>query len=312
MILLMGSIKRGMFKAKKSIFAFILALPIFLFQAQRGYAAEQVSLAGQISTLEKISLSAQSSEERYDAFMLLARLYQLSGNSEASLKSLEGALIAIPGDGRALLETGRILISHGEYEKAEKFLAALLIKDHEREIMLEGRYLIALLEAFRSENTGPMLSLAEDGDFEAYRSAVYYILLKLEGNPAWELRLMTEFPLSPEAKIAKNPAFAARTPQWLLFPGRSAVVPGALPVLTVAPAPVTMPVPALLQAGVFSKEENARALTDRLKKAGFNSQIHARLVNGENRWFVNVLAGSDINLTMKKLKDAGFDSVLVN
>jgi hypothetical protein len=64
----------------------------------------------------------------------------------------------------------------------------------------------------------------------------------------------------------------------------------------------------LLQTGLFSQEANARALSDRLKKAGFDYEIIRRQVNNADYWAVTVPAGSDMNATIKKLKDSGFES----
>ena len=49
-------------------------------------------------------------------------------------------------------------------------------------------------------------------------------------------------------------------------------------------------------------------MTDVLKKAGFDTQIIARQLNGANYWAACVPAGSDMNATIRKLKDAGFES----
>jgi hypothetical protein len=64
----------------------------------------------------------------------------------------------------------------------------------------------------------------------------------------------------------------------------------------------------VLQTGLFSTEANARVLAERLKNSGFSNEIIRRQVNGVNYWAVTVPAGNDMNATIKKLKDAGFDS----
>ncbi|MDL2228902.1 SPOR domain-containing protein [Treponema sp. OttesenSCG-928-L16] len=63
-----------------------------------------------------------------------------------------------------------------------------------------------------------------------------------------------------------------------------------------------------LQTGLFGREENARAMADRLKNAGFSPSILRKSVNGNNYWAVTVPPGNDANYTMMRLKNAGFES----
>jgi len=287
----------------------VVFIIVFMFSFSFLAAAENtVSLASEISRLEKLGASSPSSEERHSAFLALARLYQLSGNNEAALKAWEGALKINSENGRSLLEKGRLLISLGEYEKAIDPLAALFSGSYSKELVLEGRFLIAQLDAFRSGNLRPLISLANDSDFSEYRRLIYYTLWKIEESPAWKAILSKDFPLSPEAKIAAGKALSAQTPLWILFPGRETLgltnpVPAAP--ATQAPAAIGGTV---LQAGFFSREENALALSERINKAGFQSIVQMRPQNGSNYWAVYVAYGSDMNAMVKKLKDAGFDS----
>ena len=281
-----------------------------------------VLLSDEISRLEKLSRNGTDAKARYEAFLALVRLHQLSGNPEESLKSLDAALAILPGGGLALLEKGRLLISLGEYEKAAEAVAALLTGDREKGVLLEARYLMALLEAFRSGNTRLLSALPEEGDFAKFRSGIYYALWRLEDNTSWKTRLIREFPKSPEAIIAGNLSFAAQTPLWLLFPGRDSVrltdasaaalaVEPTAPTVATTPAAAPTAVPtdgAVLQTGLFSQEENARDLVSRLQKAGFAPGLQQRLVNDVIFWAVIVPGGRDAGAVAKKLKDAGFDS----
>jgi len=296
----------------------ILFLLILLFSFSFLFAGENsVSLASEITRLEKLGASSPSSQERHSAFLALARLYQLSGNNEAALKAWEGALKINSGDGRSLLEKGRLLISLGEYEKALEPLSVIFTGSYSRALMLEGRFLIAQLEAFRSGNLRMLAALAYESDFSEYRRLIYYTLWKIEESPAWKSLLAKDFPSSPEAKIAAGKALSAQTPLWILFSGREnlgLINPAQAAPATMAPA-ATAPaqVPAapggmVLQTGLFSREENARALSDKINKAGFRSIVQMKPQNGINYWLVYVPYGSDMNVMIKKLKDAGFDS----
>jgi len=291
------------------------------------------SLAAEISRLESISSGSGGSSQsgaaqRHATYMELARLHQLSGNSEAALKAYEGALALSPGDGNALFEQGRLLISLGEYEKAAVSVSAMLRSSQDRELLVQGRYLGAMLETFRSGNTQVLVALADDPELYEFKSAIYYTLWKFTDLPSWKNRLITEFPQSPEAKIAAGAADSAITPLWLLFPGRdsltlSAPTPSqptasqAAPSSTSLPAAsASQPVPSeqmqVLQTGLFSREENAQALAERLKKAGFEILISRRQVNGNEYWAVYVPYGNDMNAAIMKLKDAGFESFPVD
>jgi len=283
------------------------------------HAAENpLSLSSEITRLEKIGASSVSSQERYDAFLALAKLYQISGNNEAALHAWDKALNINSGDGRPLLERGRLLISLGEYEKAIGSLAAIFTGNYAKDLLLEARFLFAQLEAFFYGNLRPLSALTDDTDFSEYHRIIYYTLWKIEQNPAWKALLTKDFPLSPEAKIANgasganSKAISAQTPLWILFPGREnldliASTPPATPTAQLT-APAAVSGSTVLQAGLFSREENARALSDKINKAGFQSFVQTKQQNGGNYWAVYVPAGADTNAMIKKLKDAGFES----
>jgi tetratricopeptide (TPR) repeat protein len=297
---------------------------VFLFVFSSLPAADNPqSLSSEISRLEKIGANSVSSQERHNAFLALARLYQLSGNNEAALKAWDDALKINSGDGRLLLERARLLISLGEYEKALESLAAIFTGSYAKELLLDARFLIAQLEAFRSGNSQPLAALADDADFSEYRRLIYYTLWKIEQSPAWKALLTKDFPSSPEAKITAGKALSAQTPLWILFPGREnldliasvpapqaaagAPSPAAVPAAVPA-APPAVSGAAVLQTGLFSREENARALSEKINKAGFQSTVQSKQQNGGSYWAVYVPYGADMNAMIKRLKDAGFES----
>ncbi|MCL2233834.1 MAG: SPOR domain-containing protein [Treponema sp.] len=275
---------------------FLIALSPLLSQ-------NAVSLASELFRLETLASGAAvnaavpTAQERHSAFLALARLHRLSGNREAALRAYEGALALFPDDGQTLLEQGRFLISVGEHERAAIALSALLGRERERQLMLQGRYLNAQLQAFRFGSTAYLAALAGDPDFAGYRSGIYYTLWRLTGNAAYRNRLVTNFPQSPEARIAAGTVQFAATPLWLLFPGRDSIVlsePSAAP-----------PSGRFLQAGLFSREANATGFAEQLRRAGFEPQIVRR---GSDRWAVGVNGGSDTNGMIRRLRQAGFEA----
>lgn len=329
----MGSINTSPGGIIRFVFVFSLAFfTAFNLFAQNEVSKSPVPVSAEISRLEKLAASpgaaAQGSRERYYAFTGLIRLNQLSGNTEAALNACERALSAFPNDGRILLEQCRLLISMGEYQRAEPILKALVSAEGDREFLIQSRYLGAQLEAFRSGNAAALSALADDPEFSGHRNSIYYTLWKLTGLPVWKTRLAAEFPQSPEAIIASGAMNPAPTPLWLLFPGRAEIsLSAAEPIRAstqpavqpVSPAPVapgkTLPETAspasaqtFLQTGLYSRVESARVMTEVLEKAGFKTQIVAREVNGANYWAACVPAGNDVNAMIRKLLEAGFES----
>jgi tetratricopeptide (TPR) repeat protein len=293
----------GVPRIRLAAFFFLFSLIPF-----HGFAQNAVSLTGEISRLERLAQSAPGSRAKYNAFLALARLHRLSGNSEAALAAYGGALAASPGDGRALLEQGQLFISRGENEKAAAAFRAIPAAG-DRDLLIRGRYLSALLEAFAS-NIQALSSLAEDNDFSEYRGGIYYTLWKLTGLSAWKNRLSAEFPQSPEAKIAAAAGVeSAPTPLWLLFPGREAPqVASSTPAVSSAPQPLNESAGSFLQAGLFGREENARALADKLRNSGFEPCVIRRQVNGSDYFAVGISGGRDVNAAISRLKDAGYDA----
>ncbi|MCL2205330.1 MAG: SPOR domain-containing protein, partial [Treponema sp.] len=63
-----------------------------------------------------------------------------------------------------------------------------------------------------------------------------------------------------------------------------------------------------LQAGLFSQEVNARTFAEQLTRAGFNSHVITRNINGRNHWAVGVGGGNDENAMLRSLQAAGFQA----
>jgi tetratricopeptide (TPR) repeat protein len=290
------------------------------------------SLAAEIGKAENLP---RNPGEKYQALLRLARLLQLSGDPErAAAVWLEAANTAPGGrDDRALLEGCRILIALGEYERAEEGIRAALTGGREKP---RAEYLAALAGAFRSGDDSALVRMAGEADFAPCRSEIYYTLWKISGGAQWKTRLLEEFPQSPEGMIAREAGGVspAATAHWILFPGRESVsvLPAApapqeaaasRPAASSPASPAATPVPApaaqapavsagasgaFLQAGLYGKEENALSMVEGLKKAGFDASLRRRTVNGTGYWAVSVPPGPDMNRTIRRLKEASFDS----
>ena len=289
----MGSIER--------LFFVSILLSCFLFSL---FPQNTVSLTSEISRLETLSQNPGNTA----SYLNLARLYRLSGNSEAALKVLDAVLAASPGDGRTLIEQAKLLVSIGEYEKALAGLYILNQTAKDEELLKQGNYLNALIDAFRSGNTHLLVSLAQDPAYLSVRNGIYYALWKITALEEYRGRLTAEFPLSPEAKIASGGVKPVHTPLWLLFPGRGGETFVTASIGTASAASVPPEKIGLLQTGLFSSIENANAMSDRLKKAGFETRIMPREVNNGNFWAVCVPYGQDMASMILKLKNSGFES----
>ncbi|MDR0312531.1 MAG: SPOR domain-containing protein [Treponema sp.] len=295
--------------------------------------AQSVFLAPEIERLERL---AANPAQRQDALYQLARLYQLSGNREKAFETWSAAINAQSGirDDNAWLEAIKLLISMGEYERASAELRTLISSASDWGIMESALYLSAQIEVFGNGNPNALSALVDNPGYAGLLSRIYYTLWKASDDAAWKNRLLGSYPRSPEAEIARdtNGVIAAITPQWLFFSPRDSSSPAA-PVIArqeVPPAPTVVATPTpvaptatavptaiadnsvMLQTGLFSVENNAKALAQRLLNAGFTSVITTRRVNGIDYWAVNVPAGQNVNRTIAELKNAGFDSFPVN
>jgi cell division septation protein DedD len=297
-------------------------------------------LGAEIQAIEQKLTPAATPAERHNALARLAKLRQLSGNiAEAAAHWLDAAA-ADPSDAAALVSGAYCLAAIGEWEKAATAIRPLLAAGRAGPAMLQAWFLDACLRAWSGGDASALAALAAHPDFAAMRPLIYYTLWQtLARNPgagtanaeSWKARLLAEFPQSPEARAAdsgndKNSPIvsAVQSPLWQLLPGRgdssapvaSAPTKPAAPAAPAvsAPQPSAPPAPTapasgvVLQTGLFSKEANARAQYDALRKAGFAAFITRKLVNGVEHWTVVVPEGQDQRKTIADLKKSGFDS----
>ena len=298
----------------------LFAIPIFILGLSVSLDAQGLLLAPEIERLEKQALIQ---DQKHEAATSLARIYQLSGNREKALENWVTAVSAEPGkvDYYALLEAVKLWISIGDYEKAGAELRAIIFSCTDEKILYSAQFLSAQLYAFRTGSGEPLSYFIQNPAYRLIQSRIFYTLWKTTENPCWKSMLLEAYPQSPEAEILKNNSSvsAAVTPQWLLFrprenPGSAAVVqtasvPAASPDQSAA---VPLAASQVLQTGLFSREDNCKALYDKLIKAGFSPEITRRSTNRGDLWAVIIKPGADINRTIRELKEAGFESFPVS
>jgi cell division septation protein DedD len=302
----------------------LLVLFLFFTGSRLFAQAAPILLSAEIAALEKkASDSKLSSPERKQALEKMARLFELSGNAERAAAAWgEAALAAVPGAGDLadLLQSGRCLAAIGDFDKAEAVIRPVLAAS-DKVLLVKARLLAAWIEAFKTGQTEALNALLSNPDFSGYKPGIYYAIRRISGasETALAARLLTEFPQSPEARIVRNdgPVNASPAVFWLLTgqpvstgrpveeavpSGVSSRIPSGVPSDAYSDRPV------ILQTGLFSREENARALAERLRNNGFTPVVSKKTVSGKEHWIVGVEPGSNPSQTMLLLKDKGFES----
>jgi hypothetical protein len=334
----MGSIsslflKRGALIAALCFALSGTALPLYAQNTGTVLLAGEIEAIGRIIQTPDVSAAGQR-----EALTRLARLLTLSGNLEGAADAWFRAAAAEPGsrDDMSLLEGIRCLIAMGQLETAEEQVRTILLTGSGQEAQLEARYLGSHIQAFQTGNGAVLATFLQSDEYADRRPSLLYSLWRVTGEAAWKNRLETEYPSSPEARIVRGlpseQVSGAPTAMWILLPGRDGVVleepvtggapavpaQGTAPQVTAVqpaqpdtPPAFVSPAPAprgMLQTGLFSREENAQAMAARLKNADFAALVTRRRVNGAEYWAVGVPPDENMNETILKLKNAGFES----
>jgi hypothetical protein len=266
---------------------------------------------------KKLGDPALSPAERRGNLIRRARLLTLAGNIEGAAQSWTDAAFAEPGkrDDGSLLAGARCLMALGEFDQAEAHVRTILLTGMEKLSLAGARFLNAQIEAFKSGGAAALEALTANPDYADIRPALWYTLWRISGAESYKQRLLEDYPASPEAGILRGALGSPALALWLLFPGRGDASLSAPRAAgpdreeAAAAAGTTEAAPAgMLQTGLFSGEENARAMAERLRNAGFSPVIRPRRVNDKDYWAVGVPPGQDMQQTIMRLKDAGFES----
>jgi len=288
---------------------------VVIFTVLGGFAFSQANppVSTEITALgKKASDSKLSEAERRETLETMARLYELSGSIKEAAETWEKA--AVPGASgyNAMLQSARCYTAIGEFDKANEALKPVLAAQGQP--VVKARLLGAWIEAFRTGKTEALNALVSNPDFAAYKPGIYYTIWRissdLEVKSAMTSRLLAEFPQSPEARIIRDDSRVSAMPTalWILSVVNFAAAPEQAISATQATPAAQTGSPVILQTGIFSREENARVLSDRLKNAGFSPVINRKTVHGEIYWVVGVAPGPDPFRTTLLLKDKGFES----
>jgi len=334
----------------KVVFAAVIAIILCSFLSPAVFAQTGLSLETELKKMEaSVSGKNISPAQRHEVLVRLARLRQLIGDIEGAARNWFEAAGAVPGsvDDDALLSCAYCLAAMGEWDRAVTALNPLLTKSP------RARFLNTGIKAIKTGDLSELAALADNPEYAQIKHEIIFVLWKLSdgsliasskgsmspftlggGSEMWRQRLISEFPQTPEGRLAAAESaslIAIRpSPFWLFAGGldslslASSPAPGFIPQQaaqttaaqsTAATEPVAaQPSPqstARLQTGVFSRQPNAQAQVINLQRAGFTPSLEQRTVNGNQMWAVTVPAGSDQTQTANALRSAGFDSFLI-
>ena len=281
----------------------------------RGEAQAISSLQAELAALEgRLAALPPSSVERNIVLRRLARLRSLAGDLEKAVENWTGAaFVSSPPDPASLLEAARCHIALGDYPSADRMIGLVLNGAAPPALLREAQYLASVSAAFRTGNTEALTSLLSAPAYAEKKSALLYMIWRIAADETARARLLAECPQSPEAAIVREtaPVDAPARPMWLFPGGREGIIVAeSFPLIPDPPPPPSAGEnrPTLLQTGLFSREENARSMMERLSGAGFGVIMNRRDVNGSVFFVVGVPPGDTVNTTIIRLRDAGFEA----
>jgi len=304
-----------------------LVCPVFVLISQTNVTS--VSMENEIKNLEKTTAAqGVSPAQRHDALISLARLRQLSGDIEGAARNWLEAAAAVPGqvDDDALLACAYCLAAMGEWDRARTALEPLFLKSS------RARFLYTSINAISTGDITALSEIASNPEYTNYKNEIYFLLWRtlrdikedVSSAETWRQRLITEFPQTPEGRLAAGGAANVSikpSPFWLLIGGGSlppegktaAVVTQSTVAVTASQTTVSVSQDTAvsqtrLQTGLFSKQVNAQNQAANLRQAGFSPSIEQRIINSGEMWVVTVPSGTNTNVTIRELREAGFES----
>jgi cell division septation protein DedD len=310
------------------------------------YAAMLDSFSTALNPSDALALLDQGlaqAEQVYKRALLvkaadLDLLVGLFGDAAARYEAAAGSLPAEGGaegrDPRLLLRAARCYIAAGDSEKASSLSADVVAGNDDPDLAASGRLVEAWALAMQgraadaSSLASSVAAVPKAGastlSAECRREAgfILWLCADASGKAGAASALASAFPGSPEALIAAGSASAPPLPHWYLGGLGAAAQETKRPSAAAPPsaAPTVSPATSRgkrLQIGYFSREDNAQALKAELASKGFTALVEPRLRPAaagkaeERRWIVAVEGGKDIAKTMQSLRDAGYESYII-
>jgi hypothetical protein len=275
----------------KAFFCYVLVFfPAFSFVYAQNVESE-------LERLGRLARSTTSDGEKRSHLVRMAKLSHLSGDIEGAATAWQSAAFTGKRNDEYLMEAAFCFAAIGNFDKANANARMVLLAGDSC-LAIKARFLMAEIEVFNRGDTAPIISLLSDPIYEAYKSVIYYTVWKLTGNNVYKTRLLSEYPTSPESLACQGAGAVSAfpSPLWILSAKNNDT---ALPIQPTGGL--------LLQAGLFSEEANAKALTEKIKQAGFSVEYIPRTRDNKRYWAVIVSTEDNINAAMSRLKALGFD-----
>ena len=306
-------------------------------------SAEKSTALESIEYIKKQSAEMKNFAEKRSLLAFLGSLQeQLGLYSDACSSYSQAAAIAAQdaagmpkwSNEELILFAVRSALSAGDYEAADNYLSTS-VKDSTNEditsyVKLYKQWSLLCRAQSVEDTIEPVAILQAYTSLASMldvRPAIYLTLWYVTGKEEWATKLKAEFPLSPEAYIAKGNIQLLPAPFWYFVPknGVQMITAEGTMIKTIPAAEETasnkassekQPVAAVAeikdytvkeQLGLFREEKNAKALVETLSKKGFTAHIMSETKPSGNKYYI-VFVGDDDNYTIgKKLKAAGFD-----
>lgn len=293
------------------------------------------SLAQVINTVEKKLSVVDTDSDRRSVYTFLAFLAEQQGNYQDACKwyATAAGIAAPPAAGtpamtseQLVLAAVRSALSGGDYETAETYLASIRSSKNQETSAYVKLYTVwswlsrAETKDDFAESVALLESYATMQSLILIRPSVYLTLWYLTGQEKWSVALEKEFPDSPECAMVKGNGQLLPSPFWFFMPKENteqAIASESTSTQSqelkksdsddVNKGSSSADVIICQQLGFFRNRENAERLAQRLKDAGFSSNITEEKRASGTTYFV-VTVPEDSSGTMGlKLKTAGFE-----
>ncbi len=309
----------------------------FALKDQNAVIASLVSLSAQLSAVA----------DKKAVFSVLADYEERLGLTVEAAKHFNDAALADPSarDDALLLDSARCALSSNDVARADGLVRAVLLTCFDEKILLRARVYAAwiLLSAGDTKNALPLFrTYSRNPVFIEFTPALLFTLWWTDSDQDARSRLLSSFPLSPEAAIIRGEMSLSPSPFWYLM-GRNdglvtafaregnaavsasaantpdvkssaaaqAAAPTAVPSAPVPPSPEASAGKVWQQVGFFKNREYADELVAQLKKQGFQPIIRNE-TRPSGTVYLSVLVPEDASRSVgPKLKDAGFESFLL-
>ncbi|MDR0411696.1 MAG: SPOR domain-containing protein [Treponema sp.] len=277
----------------------ILCCTLMFFPALASFVYPQ-NVESELERLERFVRTTGNDAEKRSHLMRIAKLYRLSGDIEGAANAWQSAAFAGKRNDDCLMAAAFCFAAIGSFDKANAN-ARMVLLTGDACFSAKARFLMAEIEAFNRGDVAPIIALLSDPVYEAYKSVIYYTVWKISGDNVYKMRLLSEYPSSPEALACQDARRVSifPSPLWILSVRKDDIIPSN--------QQNNRAEALVLQAGLFSEEANAEALAKKIKQAGFLAEAISKTRNNKHYWAVIVSVGDNINASISRLKALGFD-----